>query len=182
MGIDHRIRDGAQCELIAAAWLVQQGCYVYQPVMSQGPIDLIALAPDGKLHLFDVKKAAQRENGSYISRKLKPKQKKMGVRLLYVEPETGRCALYPHQLYSSLTVQHQAIIEKASNRHWHGGRVPTISGLLHPEQQPTVQSSSEASSQCEHPQSAEPSDQRIEQDDADQSDALDPLTAPYSRD
>ena len=182
MGIDHRIRDGAQCELIAAAWLVQQGCYVYQPVMSQGPIDLIALAPDGKLHLFDVKKAAQRENGSYISRKLKPKQRKMGVRLLYVEPETGRCALYPHQLYSSLTVQHQAIIEKASNRHWHGGRVPTISGLLPPEQQPTVQSSSVTSSQCEHQSSAEPLNQRTEPDDVDQSDAPDPLTALDSQD
>ena len=62
MGVDHRIRDGSQAELIAAAWLVAQGCYVYQPVMAQGPIDLIALAPDGQMHLFDVKKASKREN------------------------------------------------------------------------------------------------------------------------
>jgi len=182
MGVDHRIRDGSQAELIAAAWLVEQGCYVYQPVMSQGPIDLIALAPDGQMHLFDVKKASRRENGTYISRKLKKKQREMGIRLLYVDLGTGSCALYPHQLYASMTVQHKAIIGKASNRRFGGGIVPTIAGLLHPEQQPTTQSSSVVSSQYEHQSSAEPSDPHTEPDDADQSDALGPLTAPYSQD
>ena len=48
-------RDGQRSELLAAEWLLSQDCYVYQPVMAQGPVDLVAISPNGKTHLFDVK-------------------------------------------------------------------------------------------------------------------------------
>jgi len=103
----HQVRDGKRSELIAAAWLMSQNCYVYTPFIEQGPIDLIALTPKGDLFLFDVKTVGRRKGGSIISRQLKPDQLKLGVRLLYVDLETGTCALYPHQL--SLSPDNNAV-------------------------------------------------------------------------
>ena len=97
----HQVRDGKRSELIAASWLMSQNCYVYTPFIEQGPIDLIALTPKGELLLFDVKTVGRRKNGSIISRLLTDTQKKLGVRLLYVDLETGSCALYPYQLSRS---------------------------------------------------------------------------------
>jgi len=97
----HQVRDGKRSELIAASWLMSQNCYVYTPFIEQGPIDLIALTPKGELLLFDVKTVGRRKNGSIISRLLTDIQKKLGVRLLYVDLETGSCALYPYQLSHS---------------------------------------------------------------------------------
>ena len=82
---DHRIAYGKQSELIAAAWLIGQGCYVYQPFIEQGPVDLVALTPEGEIHLFDVKTVSRRKDGSVISRTLKQGQQALGVRLLYVD-------------------------------------------------------------------------------------------------
>lgn len=177
----HQVRDGKRSELIAAAWLMSQNCYVYTPFIEQGPIDLIALTPKGELLLFDVKTVGRRKNGSIISRMLNPNQIKLGVRLLYVDLETGTCALFPHQLSRSPdnnAVKYAA--KQASNRHFDGGQVPTIDGLLHPESSQTNQSCSEETLQCEHqpcPLSLSP---HKSQDDADQSDEPDPLTGPVS--
>ena len=40
-------RDGKRSELLAAEWLFSQDCYVYAPYLEQGPIDLIAVSPNG---------------------------------------------------------------------------------------------------------------------------------------
>ena len=98
---DHKVREGKRSELFAAEWLMAQDCYVYTPFIEQGPIDLIALTPKGEFLLFDVKTVGRRKNGSIISRLLTDTQKKLGVRLLYVDLETGSCALYPYQLSRS---------------------------------------------------------------------------------
>ena len=144
---DHRIRDGKRSELIAADWLLSQGCYVYQPFLEQGPIDLIALSPTGELLCFDVKTVGRRKNGSIISRLLKPAQLKLGVRLLYVDLESGRCALFPHQIDTPQTNfqknGNKIAIKNASNRHFGGGSVPTIDELVRQESLPKDQSSSE---------------------------------------
>ena len=142
----HQVRDGKRSELIAAAWLMSQNCYVYTPFIEQGPIDLIALTSKGEFLFFDVKTVGRRKNGSIISRLLKPAQVKLGVRLLYVDLETGDCALYPYQLSRSPdnnAVKYAA--QQASNRHFDGGRVPTIDGLLRPNSPPPDQSSNEDS-------------------------------------
>jgi len=135
---DHRICDGKRSELVAAEWLMSQGCYVYSPFIEQGPIDLIALNPKGELLLFDVKTVARRENGSIISRTLKQKQQKLGVRLLYVDLVTHECHLYPHQFNPSKTSN-----QNAANRHHGGEKLQAISSLVRPESLPTDQSSPE---------------------------------------
>ena len=140
-------RDGQRSELLAAEWLLSQDCYVYQPVMAQGPVDLVAISPNGKTHLFDVKTHAFRASGTSIARKLTDIQRKLGVRLLYVDLETGAVALYTHQLSND-----PVSTEKAQNRHFKGKKALTISELLRPEPSPTDQSCPE-----EHEQSSDQS-------------------------
>lgn len=140
-------RDGKRSELLAAEWLFSQDCYVYAPYLEQGPIDLIAVSPNGKTHYFDVKTHSFRASGTPISRKLTDQQRKLGVRLLYVDLETGRVGLYPHQLQNS-----EESTRNAMNRAFKGKKPPTISELLHPEPVQTSQSCHE-----EHEQSADQS-------------------------
>ena len=140
-------RDGQRSELLAAEWLLSQDCYVYQPVMAQGPVDLVAISPNGKTHLFDVKTHAFRSSGTSIARNLTDVQRKLGVRLLYVNLETGAVGLYTHQLSNN-----PVSTNKAQNRHFKGKKALTISELLHPEPSPTDQSCPE-----EHEQSADQS-------------------------
>ncbi len=140
--------DGKRCELIAANWLFAQECYVYAPLLEQGPVDLIAITATGHTLLFDVKKAGRRKNGSIISRLLTPAQRKLGVRLLYVDMETLDVALYPYQLENRFRSKHSQACsltaeKHASNRHFGGGSVPTIDGLVHPKSSPKDQSSPE---------------------------------------
>ena len=141
--------DGKRCELLAANWLFGQGCFVYSPFLEQGPVDLIAINPDGEVLLFDVKKVARRDNGSIISRMLTDTQRKLGVKLMYVDMEANICGLYPHQIGGSRSKQSEICRkiaeEKASNRHFNGGKVPTIDELVHPESSRTNQSCSEGS-------------------------------------
>ena len=137
---DDKIACGKQSELLAATWLIGQGCYVYQPFIEQGPVDLVALTPEGEMHLFDVKTVSRRKDGSVISRTLKESQQALGVRLLYVDRDTHECHLYPHQFRSS-----QYSAQQAANRQNGGVINPTISSLLHPRSSPTDQSSSEDS-------------------------------------
>ena len=141
--------DGKRCELLAANWLFSKGCFVYAPFLEQGPVDLIAINPDGEVLLFDVKKVARRDNGSIISRMLTDTQRKLGVKLMYVDMEANICGLYPHQIGGSRSKQSEICRkiaeEKASNRHFNGGKVPTIDELVHPESSRTNQSCSEGS-------------------------------------
>ena len=180
---DHKARDGKRSELIAASWLISQNCYVYAPFIEQGPVDLIALVPTGEVFLFDVKTVGRRKNGSIISRLLTDVQRKLGVRLLYVDLETKMCALYPHQL--STNPNHSASVyatQQTSNRHFGGGPVPTIDGLLRQEFSQKAQSYFEESLQYERPPNPWTPNQHTSQDDADQSDVPDPPTEPSSQD
>ena len=86
-----------RCELIAAEWLLSQGCYVYAPFVEQGPVDLIALSGGNQWFYFDVKKVGRRKDNSIIARKLTPKQLGLGIRLLYVDVDTKRVELHPNQ-------------------------------------------------------------------------------------
>jgi hypothetical protein len=131
MGLNQKIGDGKRAELLAAEWLMSQGCYAFAPTTEQSPIDLIALTQDGRFLYFDVKKLAYRQNGTVISRKLTDKQRKLGVRLLYVDLESRNCALYPHQL----TPHPDRLATRLSS-----AKVVTISSLLHPVSEPKCQS------------------------------------------
>ena len=111
--------DGKRCELLAANWLFSQGYYVYSPLLEQGPVDLVSISPDGEVLLFDVKKVARRDNGTIVSRRLTDDQRKLGVKLIYVDMEQNVCGLYTHQINE---------------------KVPTIDGLVRPESSQTNQS------------------------------------------
>ena len=124
---NYRNVEGKRCELIAIDWLLSQGCYTYTPTMEQGPIDIVALSTKGEWFYFDVKKASRREDGTIISRLLSSKQKKLGVRLLYVDPDTGECHLYPHQFNKSPYSESQATCRN------NGVKPQAISSLLHPK-------------------------------------------------
>jgi hypothetical protein len=131
MTIDYRIRDGKRCELIAADWLISQGCHVFTHVMEQGPVDIVALSPKNDWLFFDVKKASRRRNGSIINRTLTKKQQKLGVRLLYVDIDTGECHLYPHQFNPGPVSE-----QNAANRWFKGVRLQATSSLLRPKSPP----------------------------------------------
>ena len=83
----NRQRRGASSELIACAWLLQQGYEVFRNVSPQGPIDLVAFK-NGKTTFFDVKST----NGYFPSNILTPKQKALGVLILAVDPD-GKCEI-----------------------------------------------------------------------------------------
>ena len=95
--LDIRNSFGKRCEVIAAEWLLSQGCYVYAPFVEQGPVDLIALSGGNQWFYFDVKKVGRRKDNSIIARKLTPKQLGLGIRLLYVDVDTKRVELHPNQ-------------------------------------------------------------------------------------
>jgi len=127
---NYRNVEGKRCEIIAVDWLLSQGCYTYTPTMEQGPIDVVALSPKGEWFFFDVKKASRRQDGTIISRLLTDKQKKLGVRLLYVDPTTGECHLYPHQFNPTPLSETNATCRK------NGVKPQAISSLLHQESPP----------------------------------------------
>ena len=137
MGIDYRIKDGKRCELLAADWLISQGCHVYTHVMEQGPVDIVALSPNNEWLFFDVKKASRRKDGSIINRTLNEKQRKIGVRLLYVDVETGECHLYPHQFNPGPVSE-----QNAGNRRFKGVKPQATSSLLRPKSPPPDESCS----------------------------------------
>lgn len=138
MGLNQKIGDGKRGELLAADWLMSHGCYVFQPVTEQSPIDLIALAPNGEFFYFDVKKVARRKkDNTAISRTLTDTQRKLGVRLLYVCLDSKEVHLYPHQ-FSRDPVSHAAARSRLVS-----DSVPTIFELLRQESSPKERSCSE---------------------------------------
>ena len=142
-GPDNNIASGKRSELIAAEYLIGQGCYVYTPFIEQGPVDIIALDKNGVFHYFDVKTLSRRSDDSIISRTLTDLQRKLGVQLLYVCLETHDVHKYPHHFNRHTAPKNSA--QNAANRRFNGEKPATISELLHPESSQTDQSSSEAS-------------------------------------
>lgn len=88
---------GARAEILAAAWLLQQGYEVYRNVSFFGPIDTIAIK--GKTILrIDVKTAAINRRGRYSNKKLNKRHIGMGIKLLYVLKD-GRCSFDPEEVH-----------------------------------------------------------------------------------
>ena len=75
---------------------LEYGYYVFQNSSEQGPIDIVVVNPkNGRSHYFDVKssRGTRYVNGRSVGgsgNKLKPKQKKLGVRLVLVEGDEVR--------------------------------------------------------------------------------------------
>jgi len=81
---------GFVCEQIVIEHFLRLGYWVYTPVGRQGPIDIIAVSPDGEVLLIDAKAQSYRKDSSRtkVSRGLTPIQKMLGVRIAYVNADT----------------------------------------------------------------------------------------------
>ena len=82
---------GVISEQLVITDLLKKGFFVFTPLHRQCPVDIIAVSPNGKLHLFDVKTQSIRKSGihkgHFIRRFLSPLQKKLKVNLVYVTEE-----------------------------------------------------------------------------------------------
>lgn len=99
---DKRQFTGALCELRLAEWLVENHYWTFSPVVHHNsPIDLIAVSPDGEVLLLDSKADNKRVNKgrtkpSRINRMRTELQKKLGVRLAYVQAD-GTVSIIDHE-------------------------------------------------------------------------------------
>jgi hypothetical protein len=83
---------GAWAELRASAYFLQQGLSVYRNVAASGAADIITLNPEtGETVSWDVKFV---NNGELRVSTRTTKQGKLGVRLLYVNSNSGYCSEY----------------------------------------------------------------------------------------
>lgn len=97
--INPKRRLGAICEAIATEHFFRAGYFVLHPWFGVGPVDLICIKTNPVEVLFlDVKAEARREtDGTRIHRVLTPHQRRLGVRLCYVNPETRQVHLVQHR-------------------------------------------------------------------------------------
>ena len=94
----HRV--GQISETILTEWLLQKDFYVARPTAGQGPVDIVAYNEKGQIILLDSKTEATRVNPgaktpSRIYRTLSPIQKRLGVRIAYVDQDTREVKIVP---------------------------------------------------------------------------------------
>jgi hypothetical protein len=94
-------QDGEICETILAEYLIRAGYLVFRPTAVTGPVDIVAVHPDtGNVYLLDSKKDKKRiqqprKTPTRIYRKLTDTQKKLGVRMAYVNMDTREVLIRP---------------------------------------------------------------------------------------
>jgi Holliday junction resolvase len=85
-------RIGDLAEHYAVTWLWDNGYHVFKNCGCTGPVDIVALNPEGKVTLIDVK--------SYKDGRLSaktPLQKKLGVQYLHYNSRTRKCRFVRHR-------------------------------------------------------------------------------------
>ena len=94
-----RRRVGALCEVIATEHFFNLGYYVFHPWFGIGPVDLICIrSTPPEILLLDIKADAFRSApATRISRVLTVHQRRLGVRICYVNPETREVYLVRHR-------------------------------------------------------------------------------------
>ena len=76
--------------------MLRLGYFVYRPLAHQGPADLICVNEAGDIILLDSKSDKKRMNpGRKIYRKRTDLQKKLNVRMAYVDSETRKISIIP---------------------------------------------------------------------------------------
>lgn len=81
---------GAYSELIACAWLLEQGYQVFRNVSPSGPYDIIAIKGPEELRVNVRTIRFSMRTGSYP--RVKWKAPLADVQFLYVDPDMRRCA------------------------------------------------------------------------------------------
>lgn len=98
-----RRRIGALCEAIATEHFIERGYFVFHPWFGIGPVDLICVkATPPEILLLDVKAdntrvLKGRNVPTRISRVLTVHQRRLGVRIVYVNPRTRAVHLANHR-------------------------------------------------------------------------------------
>lgn len=98
--VDHRHTLGDLCEAIAVKEFTKLGFTVFTTTQAHSPVDIIAVDRAGKLYLFDCKADRARFNpgrkvSSRIHRKRTDEQKRLGVRICYVNEHEERIHIVP---------------------------------------------------------------------------------------
>lgn len=93
-------RHGKICELILNQYLYERGFWVFNPIGEPCPADCIAMSPLGDIFLFDAKKEARRtnpgrKNTSIVYRKRSALQKRLGIRMAYINIDTRAVTIVP---------------------------------------------------------------------------------------
>lgn len=98
---DQRHTDGATAEAILVEWLTRRGWYVFLPFRGNCPVDVVAINERGEMMLLDSKKDVRRRGGPQsemrISRGRTETQKRLGVRLAYVNVATREVLISEHK-------------------------------------------------------------------------------------
>ena len=93
-------QKGQISETILTEWLLQKDYYVARPTAGQGPVDIVAYNEKGQIILLDRKTESTRVNTgrkkpTRIYRALSPIQKRLGVRIAYVDKDTREVNIVP---------------------------------------------------------------------------------------
>ena len=95
-----RHTTGDVCEAILTEYLLRRGWFVLRPITAHGPVDVAAITPEGDMYLFDSKNDRKRMNlgrkkADRIYRIRTNLQKKLGVRIAYVDMEKREIWIVP---------------------------------------------------------------------------------------
>lgn len=85
-------RVGDFAELYAVTWLWDNGYQVFRNCGCTGPVDMIAMSPNGDIKLLDVKSY---KDGRLSART--PMQKELGVQYLHFNSKTRKCRFVDHR-------------------------------------------------------------------------------------
>jgi Holliday junction resolvase-like predicted endonuclease len=85
-------RIGDLAEHYAITWLWDNGYHVFKNCGCTGPVDIVALDPEGKVTLIDVKSYKDSRLASKT-----PLQKQLGVQYLHYNSHTRKCRFVRHR-------------------------------------------------------------------------------------
>ena len=90
MGLKQPGRIGTIHEHIAINEFLKKGFLVFKNVMQSGPADIVVVSPDGEIELLDIKKRSVRKRDGFpVHRSLTIAQKKLNIKLYYVDDQNG---------------------------------------------------------------------------------------------
>ena len=65
--------------------LMRHGYWVAKSCHNQSPFDMVAVHPNGSVHVIDIKTKSFRKDRSKISRSPSAKQKKLGIKIMTID-------------------------------------------------------------------------------------------------
>ena len=86
---------GKEAENLAQIYFLKKGYHVFNNVSQQGCIDMVVVNDKNETMKIDVKSVCRRQrDGWKINRSRTPMQKKLNVKILYVDTDKRECYFY----------------------------------------------------------------------------------------